>query len=33
MTAEATENERTIAINAFSEQGKQVIDQIQATPI
>ena len=33
MTAEATENERTIAINTFSEQGKQVIDQIQATPI
>jgi len=26
------ENERTIAINAFSEQGKQVMDNIQATP-
>jgi tRNA threonylcarbamoyladenosine biosynthesis protein TsaE len=30
MAAGAEENERTIAIDAFSEQGKQVIDNIQA---
>jgi tRNA threonylcarbamoyladenosine biosynthesis protein TsaE len=32
MEAGAEENERTIAINAFSEQGKKVIDNIRATP-
>jgi tRNA threonylcarbamoyladenosine biosynthesis protein TsaE len=30
MAAGAEENERTIAIDAFSEQGKQVMDNIQA---
>ena len=32
MESGAEENERTIAINAFSEQGKKVIDNIRATP-